>query len=388
MQTPIMRAQRERTRAYLAGTRAGKLPDDRGDLDAYLEELVYGCALMSVNLDPARPRVQWNVKPGARQGLDNPDTVYRFIPVSPDYRYEITGPRGTSDDISFQTTDAGPWLHGRLYKTMGVLATPDLRVTADGTFTLTLGSDAGDGRPNHIQLPPQARHIMVRDTMSDWSQTPMSLRVRRVGEPSAPPAPTEGELAAQAASMLERSAPLWVQVPEQYNHVVPVNTLPPAQPTGSSGLQGQYLTTGTFDLTDDQALVITARQGTAKYIGFQLGSDWYISYDYWAHTSSLTNIQAAPNPDGSYTYVIALRDPGVANWLDPVGHHQGLTLMRWQGLTTPLPSTNSPQVQLVNLADLPSALPPGTPMASSRDRRLHIVERQYQIDARARPTRP
>ncbi|MET8214245.1 hypothetical protein ABZT51_52505, partial [Streptomyces sp. NPDC005373] len=71
--------------------------------------------------------------------MDNPDTVYRFIPVSPEYRYEITGRRGTSDDISFQTTDAGPWLHGRLYKTMGVLATTDLRVTADGTFTLTLG---------------------------------------------------------------------------------------------------------------------------------------------------------------------------------------------------------------------------------------------------------
>lgn len=385
LDTPALRAQIERSRATLAASRAGNNPDDRRELDGYLGELAFGAALMSVNADAARPRVQWNLKPGARQGLENADNIYRLIPVSPDSRYEITGQRGTSDDISFQTIDAGPWLYGRLQKTMGVLATPDLHPAADGTFTITLGPEPAAGRPHHIQLPPDARQIMIRDTTTDWSQIPMTLAVRRIDGPSAPPEASQQQLADRTAAMLASSTAAWIQVPEQYNHTVPANTLPAARPTSSGGLQGQYVTTGTFDITDDQALVITARAGTAKYLGFQLGSDWYISYNYWDHTSSLTNTQARPNADGSYTYVIAIRDPGVANWLDPVGHHQGLTLLRWQGVSAPLAPEESPQVKLVALADLPSALPPGVPAATLQDRAAQIDRRRQQINARANP---
>ncbi|NUU22406.1 MAG: DUF1214 domain-containing protein [Streptomycetaceae bacterium] len=379
---PVVRAQVERTRAELAGSRAGRTADDRADLDAYLAELTHCGALFVVSSDPARPRVLWNLYPGAQSGLPNPDTVYRYIRVAPEARYEVTGRRGTSDDVSFQVTDAGPETAGRLNKIMGLLDTAGLQTAADGTFTITLGPQAAQGARNHLQLPPEARQIMIRDTMSDWSQTPMSLTVRRVDGPPAGPEPGDDELAARTAAVVATTAGLWVRIPEQYNYIVPTNTLPPARPTGSGGLQGQYITTGTFRLADDEALVVTAGKGTAKYLGFHVGSNWYIAYDYRDHTSSLTSAQAVPNPDGSYTWVVALRDPGHANWIDPVGHHEGLTIMRWQGLSAPLPPGDSPRVALVKLAGLAAALPGGSPTASAQDRQPGAERRRQQVDAR------
>ena len=45
----------------------------------------------------------------------------------------------------------------------------------------------------------------------------------------------------------------------------------------------QYSSVGHFDLTPDQALVITLPATDAPYLGFQLGSLWYISLDYINH---------------------------------------------------------------------------------------------------------
>lgn len=186
-----------------------------------------------------------------------------------------------------------------------------------------------------------------------------------------------------------RSAPadkgdvrLWVQIPQMHNYNIPVNTLPSPQATGAGGLQGQYVTGGHYKLSDDQALVITARKGTARYLGFQLGSNWYVPFDYAAHSSSLTDRQTVANPDGSYTYVIALHDPGVANWLDPAGHPTGLTLMRWQGVSAPLAAGDAPVIKLVSLAHLAAALLPGTPMMTPAERQRQLQERRRDVSQR------
>lgn len=72
--------------------------------------------------------------------------------------------------------------------------------------------------------------------------------------------------------------------------------------------------------------------------------------DYWAlmmapdargHQTSLNNHQAIP--DGAadtVTYVIALTDPGVANWIDPGGHRNGWYMLRWQDLAVPIEPRN------------------------------------------------
>ena len=84
------------------------------------------------------------------------------------------------------------------------------------------------------------------------------------------------------------------------------------------------------DLAPDEALIIEDRLADPPvYTGFNLSNFWGESYDYANHTSSLNDFQAKPDADGVVRYVVAHRDPGVANWLDPGGHERGTLVARF-----------------------------------------------------------
>ncbi len=55
---------------------------------------------------------------------------------------------------------------------------------------IALDKDPANGRPNHIQLPPQDKlHLIVLDLFTDWvTQNPVSLEVRRLKPPLLTPA--------------------------------------------------------------------------------------------------------------------------------------------------------------------------------------------------------
>src|SRR6185312_6264159 len=104
-----------RARPDRAPHRQGRLSDRGGDLagprqgvDAMRErfddafaEVMFSAAVWSSNQDKLRPKVSCITRlahtvqgrriPGSRWGIDNPDSVYRVIPISGDERYEIRG---------------------------------------------------------------------------------------------------------------------------------------------------------------------------------------------------------------------------------------------------------------------------------------------------------
>jgi hypothetical protein len=127
-------------------------------------------------------------------------------------------------------------------------------------------------------------------------------------------------------------------------------------------------------LADDEALVLTLDPIGAKYLAVQLASGWLSSLDYLHHTASLNLAQVTPNADGTVTLVVAPRDPGVANWLDTTGLHEGTLFVRWQKLPKSLDShaQGVRSVRLVKVTDLETALP-----------RLSPAERQLRLRERA-----
>lgn len=379
--TPAVQQQITRSIAFLEDQAKPVRDYDRADLDRYVHELAFCVALAVVNLDPSRPKVVYNGFPGAEYGLVNPDNVYRFIPLSPDSRYQIKGRLKGASHVSFQVTTSSPFVGGALGRITGTLSSEHLQVQDDGSFIVTLGPEPAGDTPNYLQITEGSNQLMIRDSFSDWSKLPMELSVSKLSGPTRPE-PTFEELTQKVVQGLAASTKLWFDIPRQYNYHIPANILPPPRATGAGGLQGQYNTGGHFDLQPDQALVITIQKGTASYFGFQLGSTWYVPFDYAEHTSSFSDFQSIPNPDGSYTYVISLQDPGTANWLDPVGHASGLMFLRWQGLTEPLTEKHAPMVQLVKLKDLDSALPEGSPRMSPSERSRIIAQRKAHVEQR------
>lgn len=133
-----------------------------------------------------------------------------------------------------------------------------------------------------------------------------------------------------------------------------VNTLSaPSQSSTLGTLTTQASSFGHFDLSDGEALVATVTQGDADYFVFPLTNPWIITTDP-ASQVSLNNKQAVANENGTYTFVISVEDPGVYNWLNTTGLHEGTIMVRWQGLpTTSSSSTSSTTSPAVDIQVVP-----------------------------------
>ena len=101
-----------------------------------------------------------------------------------------------------------------------------------------------------------------------------------------------------------------------------------------------------------EALLITLDWGAVPFWGAQLTDVWHQSCEPIYHQSSLNSVQAERDEDGKYRIVLCLSDPGVQNWLDPVGHQRGFMEFR----VIPAQGVPPPQVEKVLLRDLPSRL--------------------------------
>ena len=171
----------------------------------------------------------------------------------------------------------------------------------------------------------------------------------------------------------------WLQFPQWFYLDIPVNTMVPPRLT-PGGLATQYSSVGHFDLQPDQALVITLPVSDAPYVGFQLGSLWYISLDYINHQTSLNNTQAQADPDGKVRIVVSDQNPGVTNWVETLGHRRGFLQFRWQRVSRQLTEADGPTVELVDVDAVAATLPFfDHNKISEDDWRARIALRQQQI---------
>jgi hypothetical protein len=404
--------------------------ENLAQLNRAVDEYAMGAAFQQLLLNPNDPSIVMQVAPphtwygqdvdGSRILYDNPDTIYRFMPVNMASSYVITGrfAGGIPADTNFSV------LTGLSGNTAANLSGRELEVDPDGTFTITVsGAPAALGQKNHLQLTSDSTLIATRNTLSDWTtQEPMSLSVQRVSGPpnsllsqlgiftipvigplvstnpflttlvslipplAEPPPLLRGVLTAAVMALgISREA--------QY---IAVATTDPAtgersQPNvlrnpsrNAEFLATQLQSAGYFQLADQEALIVTIDPGDARYFVVPVTNDWTITDDYWNQQTSLNNAQALANPDGTYTLVISPTDPGVANWVSTGGLNQGTISIRFQDL--PLDPTDLPTVssRVVTVDQLASILP-ASDFVTPAYRQAQIAARQAGFDNRFAP---
>ncbi|MET7771835.1 hypothetical protein [Nocardia sp. NPDC005366] len=296
--------------------------------------------------------------PYTKMGLDNPDTLYFHAFLRPDAEYVVTGKRGTTRDLSFQVLN-GNYSPVDVPDSLTAFDDRALDIAADGSYEIRFGP--GQSKPGYVQLGSDAAMLVVREVSSDWTDeaagTIRIQRVDRIGD--APPAPTMDVMAKRYAvtgRMLTSRLNTFLAFPQWFYLNLPVNTLTEPRPT-PGGLATQFSSVGHYDLTDDQAMIITVPKSDAPYQGFQLGSMWYLSLDYINHQTSLTADQARVDPDGLIRLVVSERNPGLANWIERTGHARGYLQFRWQRLSRDLGPEDGPTVEVVSVDELPRRLP-------------------------------
>jgi len=364
-------------------------PEVMSTLDQAVDETVFAALLAIAGSDPMNPqfamyeslpyRTNGQQIPGSRYGFDNGDRAFRHFFVNPAFQYEIRGHRphgaGSMNIVIEACEDKPPgWGYPLSFVRLN-----QIDIDADGNFVITVDSTPTGDRRNHLWLPPGAAHVLIRDTYLDWSsQQPTDLSVRRVTGPASAPALSYETMKMFAPYRVVEHALNTFKFWEWGVAPVRANTIPPPliRPAPPGELPWGMTGVGRFHIADDEALVFTLDTVSAEYLGAMLTTPWLVGMDYSSRTGTLNNFQAAKNPDGSITYALAAHDPGIQNWLDTAGLHEGFMLFRWEMLQrTPVPKLAVRDVRVVKLKDLESALPHPTPKFSAEDRRKQVAER-------------
>jgi hypothetical protein len=400
-------------------------------LDNAVDEFALAAAFSQQILNPMDPAVVTQVAPphgwygldvgGSRQLYDNPDTVYRFIPVNKTSEYVLTGRvyEGIPADTTFSV------LEGTAGTTSTILSLRDLDVATDGSFVITAsGSPAEPGQANHLQLTSASTLIAARNTLGDWdAEEPMELEVHRVSGPRNSLFAQLGGFVLLGALVNDRpvlakvlsvipplriaEAPfvrgaltallLGVRGANQQARYMALATTDPAtgalrppnvmtQPASNAEfLANQLQSNGYFQLADDEALVLTIDPAGAGFFTVPVYNIWTITGDYWNQQTSLNNAQAVANPDGTYTMVVSAADPDVANWVSTGGLRQGIISMRFQDLDPAVERAPGVQSAVVKIADLGGYLPAGTVYVTPEERAVQLAARKAGFDQRWAP---
>jgi hypothetical protein len=306
----------------------------RARFDAAFAEVMFSAAVWSSNQDPLRPKVTCITRlahplgdrkiPGSRWGIDNPDSVYRVIPISGDESYEIHGRVG-----EHRMTENYFTLWDAQMGTVDVLNGRTMQVDADGSFTITVDAQPAGGRPNHVQSTGQAHEFYIRDVLLDWEHDdPNHLTVERLGGTPGSPARTRDEQAEATAAMMAHFADFTGKLSHGV-YKMPANQFDLGWSADRVGaMRNQVYVMGRFQLAPDETFVVDVGDGGAEYFTVPLSNIWGTTLDIVDRTGSLNKAQSVANEDGTYTYVISATDPGVHNWIDTDGLGEGILTLR------------------------------------------------------------
>lgn len=338
----------------------------------YLAGCIAACTHVAFDYDRDHPFLHSGTGPFTKMGLDNPDTMYFGTRVQPGNEYVVTGTRGTTTDVSFQLL-GGEYTDDNVPDSETAFDDRRLDIADDGSFEWRF-------------TPKTPSQLVIREVYNDWSAQRGTFAIARTDTAgTAPPALTR-ELVekryAVAGKQLVQRVKTWLQFPKWFYDDLPVNTLTAPRLT-PGGLATQYSSVGHYDLAADQAIVITLPVSDAPYLGFQLGSLWYISLDYINHQTSLNGTQAQVDPDGKIRIVVADANPGVTNWCETLRHTEGYLQFRWQRVSRELTEADGPTLEVVGIDEVAGALPYyDHNRISEQDWRDRIALRQKQIGER------
>jgi hypothetical protein len=313
-------------------------------------------------------------------GIPNPDFVNHNGFVDGAHHYRIYGNKKNCFWASIQITKGfwGDDVQGNL----GNIDFDDVPADADGDFEIFLGPTRpaqAEGK-YFFELDPTFHNIMLamREAFCDWSRDASTdIHIECLDRnPDATVYFCEEELAARiekARKWVDFCCSFSIGLNKAFAGGADRNQF--HETVGSKQAGGSPLGAWVkmfYDIGSDEALVIDMPVVEARYWGIQLASVWGQTTDYSYHQSSLNAAQAQIDKDGRFRAVLSLKDPGVPNWLDPVGVPIGMALLRfYRSKEVPVPD-----VIRIKLTDLHNHLPTDTPAVTPQQRGVSLESRR------------
>ena len=322
-------------------------------------------------------------------GQPNADTIYRLAKVTPGGSYRLRGkpgklraaiiaqrgpfpcePGGEADNVQ-----PGPSLdHHDLNA---------LKLDSDGWFDVILSPSRPDGYDGEWwELQLHTNKLWFRGVNADWRNSDVpTFSIERLDiapggreRPSAAYLKDQLHLLGEAVTFYSGVEMAHIEAMRDKGFINEKLTY--YDTTDVVGLEGQFYFETAYELADDEALIIEAIiPPVVEYWSVMLTDEVFETTDWHNNHSSLNDTQAYVDNDGVVRFVISAKDPGVANWLDTVGHRSGQFQGRWfrsEGATLPT-------AKRVPLADVRKHLPSETPFVTPAQRDAILRERRMWL---------
>lgn len=334
-------------------------PNALGDDQQVLEGYKWIFSILAVALDtqvwgdPANPRFVDIVGPYKKWGGDNADAFYQFAPVHPDHTYKVTGKTGDAVYLSL-TVYGGPRDGHYSERIIGTVNDRDhLKIDSDGSFEFMMGKECpSDWKGTFLQLEDDAVAAITRDYLNEpFEGKRCEWKIESVNPPPTY-RETDEDLARRFRAALtwvrDQAAmvPLGLGEPNHIDEPYPVQSVTFGWAAGDAAYA-----MGSFDLADDEALVITGRSPECAFWNCCLWNQFMHTYNYDYERVTINGSQTKYEDDGSWTLVIAHNDPGHPNWLSTAGHPRGRIWFRW---FYPSATPERPETKVVKLGDVPA----------------------------------
>ncbi|WP_279247213.1 DUF1214 domain-containing protein [Candidatus Litorirhabdus singularis] len=289
--------------------------------------------------DAARPFFVSFINRHKKMLGDNPDARYHQAVISADHSYRIYGNLAQATYTSF-TVETGVGGEGQ-----GLGATlndTEFEADADGNYEIIASVNKVDG--NWLPLAPGAasittRHYYERELSINNDQLHhIPIAIEALHDAGVRPAPSDSNVAAgirrvtafvrgNVVNLDNSNSPEWVsRIPNQF--------VPPRKDNSNEEIayaaKDNVYAMAPFLLRQDQALVIRGRWPRCRFASVLLHNQLLQTFDYETRTISLNRKQTQLEADGSFTIVVAHRDPGMPNWLDTEGRQFGIIFWRFQ----------------------------------------------------------
>jgi len=303
--------------------------------------------------DPNHPEVYQSVTSTTLGEGETSDARYHQAFIDGIGTYRVTGSRGEAPFIEF-TVYAGKIGLDEHSRQIGALTEQQLVVNDDGSYELILSPERHDG--NWIRTEPEASLLYIRQYAHDWSKTRgASFEIVRDGVEGHRPPLTRAEVEAalrKTASFVNRSVNTWAAIVDGAASRPPNVFVPfPEADTASSPEMptGHRFASGHFRLAPDEALLVEFEPAEVPYWGIDLTNYWFEPLSYEDHRAHLNNHTVKTDPDGRVRIVIGAQARGYSNWIDTLGHREGMLLFRWSRTREPLPEITTKVVKLSDL---------------------------------------
>jgi hypothetical protein len=337
--------------------------------------------LCRVYTDDRRPVFMplWNY--ACNQGGPNPDYIYSTIEVDPAGVYQLSGDRGTSRFVEITQHENDmftPGILGGGHVPLQVTNDLDeLHLDHDGHFSVVMSQErpagyTGDWWP----LEPRAHRLLMRRCACDWNhEVDARVAVNRLDDAGADMTPEEvagrfSDMAAWIEGMIEFD----MRLVRYYRQHHGINVLLRSTKIDEmGGLPRQAYYDGIHEVGDEEALIVeVSLPKECVYWQILVADDRFATVDWVNRQSSLNDVQARVDRDGTLRAVISRQDPGVHNWLDKADFPWGIIQMRLYRASDFPPAT----VNKVPVSEVLKHLPADTAVVTPSERAEQLRHRR------------